>query len=603
MGILYRNRTLVGNISLVVFVAFLLGITFGAIGPQAAQAQPNTLEVKDKQGDFVSDGTVNVQASDSKTVPLEIKISPVTPAEFDILVLKFMDANDNVMNQVYAKDITNVTYEAYNGVAGTYVYTLVYNWVYNNGFNFPLDVKLAVYQNSDKLTSVVLNIEGPPPEGGGGGAPADTDTTVDTGSGTITVDADTGTATFTPDYNAIDNAVSDVNVTAVVFEIPQVEQTAGVTRAIVPVKADKLSAIAAAGKSTEIAMGNARVTAPPEAVREIIQQLEDLGVDLAKASLSFDINTEATPREATGAGYKAAGAAVNLNLRVTVDGEDKGGINDFRRPVSISIAYNAGAVAGKWNLLASAGDAGLLVAAAIGVDEDKLGVYRYNEAAGKWEYVGGKVDKVNKKVIVALTKPGKYAVFEYDKTFADLAGHWSRRDVEIMAARHVVRGMTEENFVPNSNVTRAQFAAMVLRSLGLEEAAVAGDTFKDVKAGAWYAGAVEAAYKAGIVSGYEDGTFRPGENITRQEMAAMVTRALSYSGKSVSLTRAEADAILGAYADSAGIAAWAKKSAAVAVKEGIVTGRSTGTYAPAANATRAEGTVMLKRMMSTAGRL
>ena len=59
------------------------------------------------------------------------------------------------------------------------------------------------------------------------------------------------------------------------------------------------------------------------------------------------------------------------------------------------------------------------------------------------------------------------------------------------------------------------------------------NAFKDVQSGDWFLGAVSTAYKAGLINGYEDGTFRPNDNITREQMVAMMIRAMKLGGKEI----------------------------------------------------------------------
>ena len=122
--------------------------------------------------------------------------------------------------------------------------------------------------------------------------------------------------------------------------------------------------------------------------------------------------------------------------------------------------------------------------------------------------------------------------------------------------------------------------------------------FKDVQPGAWYYGTVEGAYAAGLINGYEDGTFRPEQEITREEMAALIVRALKYAGQEVIVD--DVDAILARFEDASKISPWAKEEAAQAVASGIIIGRD-GLFAPKDNATRAEAVVMLKRMLVKLG--
>nr|WP_277999025.1 S-layer homology domain-containing protein [Moorella sulfitireducens] len=229
------------------------------------------------------------------------------------------------------------------------------------------------------------------------------------------------------------------------------------------------------------------------------------------------------------------------------------------------------------------------------VDADKLGIYRYNVAAGIWEYRGGRVDKATNSISAILKSFSKYTVLSYEKTFSDIQGHWAQRDIEIMAARHVAAGVTADEFNPGGQVTRAQFTAFLLRALGIDEDGAAVNPFNDIRPGDWYYGAVVTAAGTGLVAGYEDGSFRPDKAISRQEMAAMLSRALAYTGKKVDVTGRVAD-ILSRFTDSGSIAAWARESAAVAVEAGLIAGRTVTTFVPLGSATRAETVVMLKRL-------
>lgn len=185
-----------------------------------------------------------------------------------------------------------------------------------------------------------------------------------------------------------------------------------------------------------------------------------------------------------------------------------------------------------------------------------------------------------------------YTVIQADKSFADLANHWARADVETLASKLIVQGVADDRFDPEAKVTRVQLAALLVRALGLSEAG--GKPFADVAAGTWYSGAVAAAYEAKLVSGYEDGTFRPDAPITRQELAVMVAGALAYAGANGKGAQAPA------FADDASIAGWAKSAVTAIAAAGIADGRDNGRFDPAANATRAEAAVMLKRLLQKA---
>ncbi|MEW6573345.1 MAG: S-layer homology domain-containing protein [Bacillota bacterium] len=180
-------------------------------------------------------------------------------------------------------------------------------------------------------------------------------------------------------------------------------------------------------------------------------------------------------------------------------------------------------------------------------------------------------------------------------TFSDITGYWAQDDIEIMAGQGIAKGIGNDKFDPEGRVTRAQFAAFLIRALGIEETQPAQKYFKDVYSGAWYYRAVETAYANGLVSGYSDGRFKPNTYITREELAAMVLRGLTKSGKQVAVSDVESS--LAQFTDQARIGAWARQAAAAAVQEGLLKGRGGSRFAPKENATRAEAVVMLKRML------
>ncbi|MBP1991931.1 S-layer homology domain-containing protein [Paenibacillus eucommiae] len=184
-----------------------------------------------------------------------------------------------------------------------------------------------------------------------------------------------------------------------------------------------------------------------------------------------------------------------------------------------------------------------------------------------------------------------YSVIQHAKTFGDVAGHWAKSDVELLASKLIVNGVADSKFAPDKLITRAEFSALLVRSLGLAE--VKAEGFKDVAAADWFSGSVGASQKAGLIDGYEDGTFKPNAMITREQMVTMIIRALKVSDKEVALDQS----VLNKFADGASISSWSKEAVAKSITAGIVQGMTDTTFAPQQNASRAQGTVMLKRML------
>jgi hypothetical protein len=237
-------------------------------------------------------------------------------------------------------------------------------------------------------------------------------------------------------------------------------------------------------------------------------------------------------------------------------------------------------------------------------DPSKVNLYMI----GSLIYMGGKVDVAASKVIADLTKlsGGKLVALEYDKSFSDIWNHWAKRDIELMASKYIVKGMTDTEFWPDSAVTRAQFVTLLVRSLGLTEEKPATPTFKDVALSAWYYGYVEAAYKAGLASGDagSGGLFRPTANVSREEMAALLVRAMSKAGTPArAVSAVEVRTLLGRFTDSSSLGEWAKTEVSQAVNEGLIRGRVGGQFDPEGNGTRAEAATMMNRFAKQVGKL
>ncbi len=178
--------------------------------------------------------------------------------------------------------------------------------------------------------------------------------------------------------------------------------------------------------------------------------------------------------------------------------------------------------------------------------------------------------------------------------FQDVENHWAKDDIVLLASKSIVDGIGNGNFDPEGKVTRAQFAAMLTRALNLSEGEQKVD-FSDIKGDEWFANVVNAAFEAGIIKGYDDGSFKPNEHISRQEVAVMINRSLKVVGQKPEVE--DADSLIAKFTDKDKIADWAQKPVATAVQVGIVQGMTDGSFAPTQNCTRAQAVVMIKRLL------
>ena len=232
------------------------------------------------------------------------------------------------------------------------------------------------------------------------------------------------------------------------------------------------------------------------------------------------------------------------------------------------------------------------------VNPAKLAVYRQKQG-GSWEYLGGRLSPDGKEFSFETEHTSVYALMEYRKTFRDIKRHWAQKEIESMAIRLTVKGVGGDTFAPDQKVTRAQFAAFLIRVLGIEEQNPAKPIFRDVPPGYWGYKAIAAASSAGVVTGIGKGNFAPERKITREEMAAMVARALRRSAANTALTGTEKKERFAKFTDSQQVSAWAKDAVATCVDQGILGGRTETTNAPLGHVTRAEAVVALARLLKT----
>lgn len=223
-------------------------------------------------------------------------------------------------------------------------------------------------------------------------------------------------------------------------------------------------------------------------------------------------------------------------------------------------------------------------------DAAKTGIYVYNAPAGRWEYVGGKAE--NGAIQVRLSHFSSYAVMEWNRTFDDIAAHWAKATIERMAAKQIADGMTETSFAPEATMTRAQFAALLARTLKLPPGAKELP-FKDVPSDAWYREALAQALAAKLVSGVSDTAFAPEAPVTREQMALMLMNAYGYVRGAETQLPPNAPA----FTDRVAVSDWAKDSVERAAGLGLLEGNPDGSFEPQRQATRAQAVTVLNRLL------
>lgn len=208
-------------------------------------------------------------------------------------------------------------------------------------------------------------------------------------------------------------------------------------------------------------------------------------------------------------------------------------------------------------------------------------------------------DKDGDKVSTTKGEDGKYtftmpgstvtvkAVFAEEGTVSELpfedvkVEQWFYEAVKYVYDNELMNGISATEFNPNGLLTRGTIAQVLFNLEGAASGAAA--TFDDVPADAWFADAVNWAAANNIVTGYGDGTFGPDNNITREQMAAILYRYAQFKGYDVS---AKGD--LTAFTDGDNVSEWATDALAWCVGAKLINGRDNGTVDATGTATRAE---------------
>lgn len=171
----------------------------------------------------------------------------------------------------------------------------------------------------------------------------------------------------------------------------------------------------------------------------------------------------------------------------------------------------------------------------------------------------------------------------------DIGSHWAASAIYKAVQAGFVNGYEDNTFRPNKEVNRAEFVTMLARALKLQESS--SGAFKDLAAiPAWARPYAAQAAAAGIVSGYDDGTFRPEQKLTRAELTVMIVRSLGIP--------VDTQAKL-AFADTGEVPKWAVPYIAAAVEKSLASGIGQNRFAPNQIATRAEAVTLIMKLLET----
>jgi stage V sporulation protein SpoVS len=189
-------------------------------------------------------------------------------------------------------------------------------------------------------------------------------------------------------------------------------------------------------------------------------------------------------------------------------------------------------------------------------------------------------------VVIALCLVFGMAFTAYAAPMPDIEKHWAKEQINAWVGKGLINGYEDGTFRPDNNITRAEFMALVNRAFNYQEKVEID--YKDVADTAWYADLIKIAQAAGYISGYEDGTMKPNNPISRQEAATIIMKILGLEENSPGADR---------FKDATSIPAWSKGAVGAVASSGIMGGYPDGTFKAVNLIKRAEAVVALDKAL------
>lgn len=355
-----------------------------------------------------------------------------------------------------------------------------------------------------------------------------------------------------------------------------------------PKPADSGKAVVSAGDLTKPAENGTVVVTVGSAVKNIelpINAGELLGnntLQIQAGAVKIDITPDALKQWKDSVNKEQLSGS---KLHVTVDPKT---ISETAVKNDANVALKGNAIALGFSIVTSDGKSYPLTEAAepvkvklpidASLNAGLLGVYKV-ESNGALTYLGGVL--AGGYMEAEVQQGGTYALLEYAVNFTDvLPSHWASNAIQQLAAKHLIKGVSANEYQPNRMITRAEFVKLVSSALKLKDKGELA--FTDVAANAWYQEDLAKMVKAGLINGRTKDSFEPNAVITRQEIVLILMRA--YKMENGTLPSAAGIS----FSDNSDIAEWALESVKQAAALGLVQGRSEGQFAPNDPATRAE---------------
>ncbi|MNW32178.1 Endo-1,4-beta-xylanase A precursor [compost metagenome] len=183
--------------------------------------------------------------------------------------------------------------------------------------------------------------------------------------------------------------------------------------------------------------------------------------------------------------------------------------------------------------------------------------------------------------------PNKTSLFEDVST-----GSFAVDAINYLTEKDVVKGVTDKMFEPNRDISRIEFAALLVRAVKAGEDATLELTYRDINKKSWYMGELNAAKSNGIAIGFSKTVFKPMDSITREQASKMLGNVILKNGE-VTVS----DLLTDSFSDTEEVALWASYEVKAMTDIRVIEGYPDGTFKPKNNITRAESAVLVYRML------
>ncbi|MBN3523889.1 Ig-like domain-containing protein [Paenibacillus apiarius] len=232
------------------------------------------------------------------------------------------------------------------------------------------------------------------------------------------------------------------------------------------------------------------------------------------------------------------------------------------------------------------------------VTAGRTAIVEYQAKDNQLSYIPTKLTRSGVVTVAEVrAKQSMLAVFAIgNKVYMDIPGHWAQADMTALSAKMIMDGRGSTKFEPNNPITRQEFAVSISKALGLEPSEEAAKRFRDINSSTLDGAYIGAAVKAGIITGFPDGTFKPNDSITREQITLMMVRAAQAAGHRLPNS---STTVLSMFKDSKQITTLGAPTVAQAVQAGLIQGVSKDKFQPKGSATRAQAAVLLRRLLTT----